>query len=247
MKNTPILCGSSAWRQCGACSHRWFHCVRACTDGRSEGSPESAEVTLQPPLGSRSRQDFQQVPWGKLLSCRLGKLKWNHCKIVIYEITSWRYCILLFAVYDVWASMCAQPRRLPWMLNFSWLLSPASALCSQGRLLLPPEHLSMITEDEPGEKGPWSEGWGHGAAEAGEQAGLWQGMPSASKGARGLCTACQHLESHWAADPRASLMERTHFVRTQENFAQFFIQFSVFFNFSEFVFIWRTLLVLCLV
>lgn len=72
-----------------------------------------------------------------------------------------------------------------------------------------------------------------------EWAGLWQGMPSASQGARGLCTACQRLKSYWAADPRASLRERTHFVRTQENFPQFFTLLSVLFNFSEFVFFWR--------
>lgn len=163
----------------------------------------------------------------------LEKLKWNRFKITIYEKISWRYC--MFAVCDVWASMCAQPMRLLWMLNFSWPLSSAAALWSQGRLLLPPEHLSIITGDELGEKGPWSK------AEARLLLGLGsgQGMPSASQGARGLCTACQHLKSHWAADPRASLRERTHFVRTQENFPQFSTLFSVLFNFSEFVFFWR--------
>lgn len=176
-----VVCGGNV-----GLALRWFYCVRACTDGSNEGIPDSSKVTLQPPLGSRSRQDFQQVPWGKLLSCRLGKQKWNRFKIIISQTTSWRYCILFLVVYAVEASVCAQLMRLLWMCDFSCLLSSASALWSQGRFLLPPEHLGMITEDELGEKGPWGEGWGHGAAEAGEQAGLCQGMPSASQGARGL-------------------------------------------------------------
>lgn len=44
------------------------------------------------------------------------------------------------------------------MFNFSWLLFSESALSNKERLLFPQEHLSMITEDEVGEKGPCSKG-----------------------------------------------------------------------------------------
>lgn len=89
-------------------------------------------------------------------------------------------------------------------------------------------------EMRKGKRGPAARAEATGLLRLGSE----QGMPRASRGAQGLCTACQRLESHWAADPRASLRERTHLVRTQENFVQFFTLFSVFFNFSEFVGRW---------
>lgn len=82
-------------------------------------------------------------------------------------------------------------------------------------------------EMRKGKRGPAARAEAAGLLRLGSE----QGMPRASRGAQGLCTACQRLESHWAADPRASLRERTHLVRTQENFVQFFTLFSVFFNF----------------
>lgn len=123
------------------------------------------------------------------------------------------------------------------MLNFSWLLFSATALWNMGRLFLPQEQPSMITE-EVGEKGVCNEGWGRDAPGDKEQTSLRQWEHRASKGARGLRGTCQNLESHWVADLRASLREVTHLIRTQEagrEFANFCIPFLCSLIFLRFI------------
>lgn len=124
------------------------------------------------------------------------------------------------------------------MLNFSWLLFSATALWNMGRLFLPQEQPSMITEEEVGEKGVCNGGWGRDAPGDKEQTSLRQWERRASKGARGLRGTCQNLESHWVADLRASPREVTHLIRTQEagrEFANFCIPFLCSLIFLRFI------------